>query len=140
MFPLPLLGECRHTYWNLFHQQKARPGEGTYADLGDFQQTPSSTTVTTGPLKRGPKYEETPYAEITQFLQGPVEPEKEESPVEVPVNPEGPLEEPEDEVKDDALNNLNDDARDQSNEQTKLYPSLKEVDGGNKPAQFEVSI
>ncbi|XP_068685505.1 hemicentin-1-like isoform X2 [Montipora foliosa] len=123
--------------------QKARPGEGTYADLGDFQQTPSSTTVPTGPLKRGPKYEETPYAEITQFLQGPVEPEKEESPEEVPVNLEGPLEEPEDDVKDDALNNLNDDARDQSNEQTnaqKLYPSLKEVDGGNKPAQFEVSI
>ncbi|XP_068685509.1 hemicentin-1-like isoform X2 [Montipora foliosa] len=123
--------------------QKAQPGEGTYADLGDFQQTPSSTTVPTGPLKRGPKYEETPYAEITQFLQGPVEPEKEESPEEVPVNLEGPLEEPEDDVKDDALNNLNDDARDQSNEQTnaqKLYPSLKEVDGGNKPAQFEVSI
>ena len=38
--------------------------------------------VPTGPVKRPSVYEETPYAEITQFLQGPIDTNEEETPKE----------------------------------------------------------
>lgn len=68
-----------HSSSTFFHQQKAQPGEGTYADLGEFHQ---KSAAPTGPAKRPPAYEETPYAEITQFLQGPVDTNEEETPQE----------------------------------------------------------
>ena len=95
------------------------------------------------PLKRPPGYEETPYAEITQFFRGPVEPEKEEDPKEKAVNQEGPLEEPNDDMQENVLNNLGDDAHHHPNEQASaatLYPKLEEVDSGKKTEQFVVSI
>ena len=54
----------------LFNQQKAQPGEGTYADLGNFHQK-APAPVTKEPLKMPPAYEKTDYAEISQFLRAP---------------------------------------------------------------------
>ena len=129
----------------MFHQQKARPGEGTYADLGDFQ--PKLTTPVKLPaLKRPPTYEETTYAEITQFLKKPVEPEQDESPQEELAMQEAPVEEPDENAKDDAWNNLNNDSTAlsrQAKEETgaeKLYPSLELVKSQSKTEQIVVSI
>lgn len=58
------------------HQQKAQPGEGTYADLGDFHQKASTPTVQE-PVKMPPSYEKTEYAEISQFLRAPVKTDEE---------------------------------------------------------------
>lgn len=60
-----------HISSTLFNLQKAQPGEGTYADLGDFHQKGPAPT-TQEPVKTPPSYEHTEYAEITQFLRAPV--------------------------------------------------------------------
>lgn len=71
---LPKLASSKkrgHISSTLFNQQKAQPGEGTYADLRDFhQKTPAPATQE--PLKMPPTYEKTEYAEISQFLRAPV--------------------------------------------------------------------
>jgi len=59
-----------HISSTLFNQQKAQPGEGTYADLGDFHQK-APAPATQEPLKMPPTYEKTEYAEISQFLRAP---------------------------------------------------------------------
>ena len=59
-----------HISPTLFHQQKAKPGEGMYADLGEFHQKAPAPSVV--PVKMPPQYEKTEYAEISQFLRGPV--------------------------------------------------------------------
>ncbi|XP_078379817.1 hemicentin-1-like isoform X2 [Oculina patagonica] len=56
--------------------KKAQPGEGTYADLGDFHQKASTPTVQE-PVKMPPSYEKTEYAEISQFLRAPVKTDEE---------------------------------------------------------------
>ena len=142
---MPLVGKGGHTYWNLFHQQKAQPGEGTYADLGDFQAK-RTAPVTLPPIKKPPTYEETNYAEITQFLKAPVAPQQDESPQEESALLEAPVEEPDENAKDDAWNNLNNDSaalsRDTKEETNtdKLYPSLELVKSENKTEQIVVSI
>ena len=129
----------------MFHQQKAQPGEGTYADLGDFQPKPIAP-VTLPPLKKPPTYEETNYAEITQFLKAPVPPQQDESSQEESALLEAPVEEPDENAKDDAWNNLNNDSaalsRDTKEETNadKLYPSLELVKSENKTEQIVVSI
>ena len=55
----------------MFNQQKAQPGEGTYADLGDFHQKVAAP-ATKQPPKMPPAYENTEYAEISQFLRAPI--------------------------------------------------------------------
>ncbi|XP_044180700.1 hemicentin-1-like isoform X4 [Acropora millepora] len=125
--------------------QKAQPGEGTYADLGDFQPKPTAP-VTLPPLKKPPTYEETNYAEITQFLKAPVPPQQDESSQEESALLEAPVEEPDENAKDDAWNNLNNDSaalsRDTKEETNadKLYPSLELVKSENKTEQIVVSI
>ena len=64
----PVLNRGGHVSSTLFNQQKAQPGEGTYADLGDFHQK-APAPVTEEPLKMPPAYEKTDYAEISQFLR-----------------------------------------------------------------------
>lgn len=70
-FDSPLLEARGHISSTLFRQQKSQPGEGTYADLGDFHQKEVAAPVI-GPVKTPPAYENTEYAEISQFLRGPV--------------------------------------------------------------------
>ena len=54
--------------------QEKKPGEVTYAELGDFQKPAmpkvSTSPETLPPLKRAPSYEQTQYADITAFLKG----------------------------------------------------------------------
>lgn len=129
----------------MFHQQKAQPGEGTYADLGDFQAKPTAP-ATLPPIKKPPTYEETNYAEITQFLKAPVAPKQDEGPQEELALLEAPVEEPDENAKDDAWNNLNNDSAALSRETKeetnadKLYPSLELVKSENKTEQIVVSI
>ena len=61
-----------------FFSQKRKEGELLYADLGDFKpahQDGGMTSVqispptTLGPLKKPPQYENTEYADISQFLK-----------------------------------------------------------------------
>ena len=60
--------------FHLYFQQKPKPGEMFYADFSDFQpiQMPAVSTSpeTLPPIKRPPAYQETQYADITQFLKG----------------------------------------------------------------------
>ena len=60
--------------FHLYFQQKPKLGEMFYADLGEFQliQMPAvSTSPEPLPLvKMPPAYQETQYADITQFLKG----------------------------------------------------------------------
>ena len=63
--------------FSLFFQQKRKPGEVLYADLGDFQPVRQMPAVSTSPepqppIKRPPSYQETQYADITQFVKGDV--------------------------------------------------------------------
>lgn len=67
----PVLKRGGHISSTLFNQQKAQPGEGTYADLGDFHQKAPAPAIQE-PLKMPPTYEKTEYAEISQFLRAPV--------------------------------------------------------------------
>lgn len=60
------------------YQQKTQPGEGTYADLGDFHQK-STTPTQEEPVKMPPTYEKTEYAEISQFLRAPVTTDEEKN-------------------------------------------------------------
>ena len=58
-----------------FYQQKQKPGEVFYADLDEFQQMQKMPKVSTSPeplppIKRPEAYDETQYADITQFLKG----------------------------------------------------------------------
>lgn len=119
-----------HVCWTLFHQQKAQPGEGTYADLGEFHQAAVSPP---GPVKKPTPYEETQYAEITQFLKGPVKPDE-----------DAPKEETDEAAKEDTTNDFDDDALNDLNGETnadQLYPKLDQADGENEePKEFVLSI
>ena len=64
-----------HNSPTLFYLQKAQPGEGMYADLGEFYQKAPAPPTT--PVKMPPEYETTEYAEISQFLRGPVKTDEE---------------------------------------------------------------
>ena len=56
------------------HLQKAEPGDGTYADLGDFsQKQPAPRTEPVVAVVRPPAYEETQYADIAHFRKAPVD-------------------------------------------------------------------
>ena len=60
--------------FHLYFQQKPKPGEMFYADLGDFKPREMPAVSTSPeplpPIKRPPAYQETQYADITQFLKG----------------------------------------------------------------------
>ena len=114
----------------MFHQQKAQPGEGTYADLGEFHKAAVSPP---GPVKTPPPYAETQYAEITQFLKGPVKPDE-----------DTPKEETDEAARKDTGNDLDDGALNDLNGETnpdQLYPKLDQTDGENEePKEFVLSI
>ena len=127
----------------MFHQQKAQPGEGTYADLGEFHQAAPSPP---GPLKKPPPYAETEYAEITQFLKGPVETNgatpKEETGGEAARKDK--KEETDEAAKKNTGHGLDDDELNDLNGETNaghLYPSVDQADGENEQAkEFVLSI
>ncbi|XP_022807333.1 altered inheritance of mitochondria protein 44-like [Stylophora pistillata] len=86
--------------------KKAQPGEGMYADLGEFHQKAPAPPTT--PVKMPPEYERTEYAEITQFLRVPVktddEKENDEKENDEKENDEKENDEKENDEKEDESN------------------------------------
>ena len=116
----------------MFHQQKAQPGEGHYADLGEFHQKEVSPPK---PVTRPAAYQETPYAEITQFLKGPVKTDEAGS--------ESSQEEAAEAKRGDHLNDLNDEEENDVNNDTNvgiLYPNVDRAGDGKEQNSEEVVV